>query len=66
MDSFWKLTNTFQLMEAGEHGLHGRNVTQNVRKQMENKCEPESVTIPNPKMEERLVSERKRKKRIAK
>ena len=56
----------FQLMEAGEHGLHGRNVTQNVLKQMEKKCEHENVTTLNQKMEERLASEMKKRKKIAK
>jgi len=55
-----------QLMEAGEHGLHGRNVTQNVLKQMEKKCEHESVIIQYQKREERLASEMKKRKKIAK
>ena len=51
---------------AGEHGLHGRTVTQDALEQEENKCEHESVTIQNQKMEERLALERKRKNKIAK
>ena len=66
MDSFQKFRNIFQLMEAGEHGLHGRNVTQNVLKQMEKKCEHESVIIQYQKREERLASEMKKRKKIAK
>ena len=52
-------------MEAGERGLHGRNVTQDVQEQEENRCEHENVTIQNQKMEERLASERKRRKELA-
>ena len=66
MDSFQKFRNIFQLMEGGEHGLHGQNVTQNVQTQMEKKCEHESVTIQNQKMEEKIASEMKKRKKIAK
>ena len=52
-------------MEAGERGLHGRNVTQDVQEQEENRCEHESVTIQNQKMEESLASVEKRSKKIA-
>ena len=52
-------------MEAGEHGLPGRNVTQNVQAQMEKKCEHESVIIQNQKMEEKSASEMKKRKKIA-
>ena len=52
-------------MVAGEHGLHGQTVTQDVQEQEENKCEHENVTIQNQKMEESLASEVKRGKKIA-
>ena len=52
-------------MVAGEYGLHGRTVTQDALEQEENKCEHESVTIQNPKMEERLASEKERREKIA-
>ena len=52
-------------MVVGEHGLHGRTVTQDVLQQEENKCEHENVTIQSQKMEESLALEKKRSKKIA-
>ena len=52
-------------MVAGEHGLHGRTVTQDALEQEENKCEYESVIIQNQKMEEKLASGKKRNEKIA-
>ena len=52
-------------MVAGEHGLHGRTVTQDALEQEENKGEYESVIIQNQKMEEKLASGKKRNEKIA-